>query len=213
MPKVLKPYTIIPSELYVQRDADRQIKNIISDMGRPGYVLVSRQMGKTNLLLNAKRKLETPDDVFVYVDLSNPFENARTCFENIIDTAVETNLEKFEDVYRTILDRRKALFETPPHKQHTNELRSLLKSISGKLVIILDEIDALTKTNYSDQIFAQIRSIYFSRVNFKELEKLTYILSGVIEPTEIIKDPKISPFNIGQKIFLNDLIEVSLNNF
>jgi len=83
-------------------------------------------------------------------------------------------------------------------------------------VIILDEIDALTKTQYSDQIFAQIRSIYFSRVNFKELEKLTYILSGVIEPNEIIKDPKISPFNIGQKIFLNDFsseeFEYFLNN-
>ena len=80
----------------------------------------------------------------------------------------------------------------------------MLKSLPGKLVIILDEIDALTKTNYSDQIFAQIRSIYFSRVNFNELSRLTYLLSGVIEPTDIIKDPKISPFNIGQKIFLND---------
>lgn len=213
MPKVLKPYTIIPSDLYVQRDADRQIKNIINDMGRPGYVLVSRQMGKTNLLLNAKRKLETPDDVFVYIDLSNPFENAKSCFENIIDTAIETNHEKFESAEKTILERRKELLETPPHKQHTNELRLLLKSISGKLVIILDEIDALTKTKYSDQIFAQIRSIYFSRVNYKELERLTYILSGVIEPTEIIKDPKISPFNIGQKIFLNDFSRDEFEQF
>jgi tetratricopeptide (TPR) repeat protein len=216
MPKVLKPYTIIPSDLYVQRDADRQVKNIIHDMGRPGYVLVSRQMGKTNLLLNAKRKLETPDDVFVYIDLSNPFDSARSCFENIIDTAIETNADKFVNAKQLILERRKELLETPPHKQHTNELRILLREIPGKLVIILDEIDALTKTNYSDQIFAQIRSIYFSRVNYKELEKLTYLLSGVIEPTEIIKDPKISPFNIGQKIFLNDFnrseFEQFLNN-
>lgn len=204
MPKILKPYTIIPLDLYVQRDADRQVKNIIHDMGRPGYVLVSRQMGKTNLLLNAKRKLETPDDVFVYVDLSNPFESAKSCFENIVDTAIETNLAKFDTVAKVIHDRRKELRDTPAHKQHTNELRLLINAIEGKLVIILDEIDALTKTQYSDQIFAQIRSIYFSRVNFKELEKLTYILSGVIEPNEIIKDPKISPFNIGQKIFLND---------
>lgn len=213
MPKILKPYTIIPLELYVQRDADRQVKNIISDMGRPGYVLVSRQMGKTNLLLNAKRKLETPDDVFVYVDLSNPFESSKSCFENIIDTAIETNLEKFNEVAKVIHNRRKELRDTPPHKQHTNELRLLINAIEGKLVIILDEIDALTKTQYSDQIFAQIRSIYFSRVNFKELEKLTYILSGVIEPNEIIKDPKISPFNIGQKIFLNDFSRDEFEKF
>lgn len=211
MLKILKPYTIIPSNLYVHRDADRQIKNIINDMGRPGYVLVSRQMGKTNLLLNAKRELESPDDVFVYIDLSNGFDTARSCFENIIDIALETNFERLESTSKLIHERRLQLRDTPPHKQHLNELRLLLNEIDGKLIIILDEIDALTKTSYSDQIFAQIRSIYFSRVNFQELEKLTYILSGVIEPSEIIKDQKISPFNIGQKIFLNDFNEDEFN--
>ena len=73
MGKLLKPFTIIPPEFYVKRDADRQLLNIIEDMGRPGYVLVSRQMGKTNLLLNAKREAESLDDIFVYIDLSNPF--------------------------------------------------------------------------------------------------------------------------------------------
>lgn len=213
MPKVLKPYTIIPTHLYVHRDADRQVRNIIKDMGRPGYVLVSRQMGKTNLLLNAKRELETQQDVFVYVDLSNPFRNAKDCFENIIDTAIETNLERFIEVKKQIELKREGLKDTPPHKQHTNELRLLLNSIPGKLVIILDEIDALTKTQYSDQIFAQIRSIYFSRVNFDELNRLTYLLSGVVEPTDIIKDPKISPFNIGQKIFLNDFSKDEFHSF
>ncbi len=213
MPKVLKPYTIIPSNLYVHRDADRQVSNLIKDMGRPGYVLVSRQMGKTNLLLNAKRGLETTDDVFVYVDLSNPFANPKESFENIIDLAIETNEEKFKDAKEQILERRKILKDMPPHKQHVNELRILLKAIKGNLVIILDEIDALTKTSYSDQIFAQIRSIYFSRVNFEELSRLTYLLSGVIEPTEIIKDSKISPFNIGQKIFLNDFSKEEFNSF
>jgi tetratricopeptide (TPR) repeat protein len=213
MTKILKPYTIIPPELYVQRDADRQIKFILNDMGRPGYVLVSRQMGKTNLLLNAKRRLETPEDIFVYVDLSNPFTNAKTCFENIINSAIDTNPERLLEVSEIINDRRKDIRDTPPHKQHINELRLILNAIKGKLVIILDEIDVLTKTPYSDQIFAQIRSIYFSRINYKELERLTYILSGVVEPTDIIKDPKISPFNIGQKIFLNDFNRAEFEQF
>ncbi|MBL7934241.1 MAG: AAA-like domain-containing protein [Bacteroidia bacterium] len=213
MSNKLKPYTIIPPNLYVQRDADRQITSIINDMGRPGYVLVSRQMGKTNLLLNAKRRLESVDNIFVYVDLSNPFDNPRTCFENIIDIAIETHEDCFKQVAEKIYSKRKELIDGPAHKQHTSELRMLLNEVSGKIVIILDEIDALTKTPYSDQIFAQIRSIYFSRVNYPELEKLTYILSGVVEPTEIIKDPKISPFNIGQKIFLNDFSKEEFNKF
>lgn len=206
MTKILKPYTIIPSDLYVQRDADKQLKNIISDMGRPGYVLVSRQMGKTNLLLNAKRNFETQDNVFVYVDLSNSFYDVKSCFENIIDVALESKEDKFNEVSKIIRERRTEMPDTPPHKQHTNELRLILKALNGgKMVIMLDEIDALTKTNYSDQIFSQIRSSYFaSRVNYKEFHNLTYLLSGVVEPSEIIRDPKISPFNIGQKIYLND---------
>ena len=204
MNKILKPYTIIPPELYIDRDADRQVDNIIRDMGRPGYVLVSRQMGKTNLLLNAKRRLENEDTIFGYIDLSNPFENVKSCFEYIVDTIVETNEDILLDVQEIIKNNRKQQVDIPPFKQHTNELRLILKHFKGKLIIILDEIDALTKKKYSDQIFAQIRSVYFSRANYKELENLTYILSGVVEPNEIIKDPKISPFNIGEKIFLND---------
>lgn len=204
MEKILKPYTIIPPHLYIKRSADRQLSDIISDMGRPGYVLVSRQMGKTNLLLNAKRELGNENDKFIYVDLSNIFDSEQSCFQNIIDLAIETNEDTYFEAAKVILENRKNLNNIPPHKQHSNELRILLKHTNGKLIIILDEIDALTNTNYSDKIFAQIRSVYFSRVNFPELERLTYILSGVVEPTEIIKDPKISPFNIGEKIFLND---------
>lgn len=213
MMKVLKSYTIIPPNLYVHRDADRQLQNIIADMGRPGYVLVSRQMGKTNLLLNAKRELQNDENVFVYIDLSNPFSTSKLCFENIIDTAYETNRDLFSAVYAKIKQERNSLGQTPPHKQHLNELRTLLKSFNGKIVIILDEIDALTKTKYSDEVFSQIRSVYFNRTNFTELENLTYILSGVIEPADIIRDPKVSPFNIGQKIFLNDFSKEEFNHF
>jgi len=213
MENILKSYTIIPQHLYVDRNADRQLRDIITDMGRPGYVLVSRQMGKTNLLLNAKRELSNESDKFIYIDLSNTFDDERSCFQNIIDVALETNEDSFYEAAKIIFEKRKNADNIPPHKQHIDELRTLLSYTSGKLIIILDEIDALTKTNYSDKIFAQIRSMYFSRVNYLELERLTYILSGVVEPTEIIKDPKISPFNIGEKIFLNDFSRVEFFDF
>ena len=204
MSKKLQPRTIIPQELYVKRDADRQLTEILNDMGRPGYVLVSRQMGKTNLILNAKREHEKEGDIFVYIDLSNDFENERLCFENIIDTIIETSSEKLPNIMEKIGIIRENPNDLPAHKLHVKELRTILQVLPGKLVIILDEIDALTKIDYSDKIFSQIRSVYFTRVNYPEFERLTYILSGVVEPTEIIKNSKISPFNIGQKIFLND---------
>ncbi|WP_286862868.1 MULTISPECIES: AAA-like domain-containing protein [Sphingobacterium] len=213
MDRKLKPYTIVPANLYVERSADRQVENIIQEMGRPGYVLVSRQMGKTNLLLNARRKFTNENDKFVYVDLSNLFYDELTCFRNIIDLAIETNLDAFSSTDLEIENFRLKFSHLPPQKQHEGELRILLKAIKGKLIIVLDEIDALTKTDYSDQIFSQIRSIYFARANYEEFDRLTYLLSGVVEPSDLIKNPKISPFNIGEKIFLNDFNKSEYQEF
>jgi Cdc6-like AAA superfamily ATPase len=155
----------------VIREADKQLRNVIKDMGRPGYVLVARQMGKTNLLLNAKRELEDTNSALIYIDLSAPFDSERECFRHIIDTALETRTDVFGKCKQPILEARKTSLP-PSYKEHENELRTLLDAITGKLVIILDEIDSLTKTAFSDKIFAQIRSVYFSRTNYQQFARL-----------------------------------------
>ncbi len=203
MEKILKKYTTIPQHLYVKREADNQLKRIIDEMERPGYVLVARQMGKTNLLLNAIREYKNENNLFAYVDLSNNFKEERECYRNIVDKIIEPNEELFSPISAEISANRekKAL---SPHKEYEKELRQILSIFKGKLIIILDEIDALRSVDYSDNIFAQIRSNYFARTNFPEFNNLTYVLSGVIEPTELIKDKNKSPFNIGEKIYLDD---------
>lgn len=202
MNKILKKYTTIPKHLYVNRAADKQLEEIINDMQRPGYVLVARQMGKTNLLFNAKRTLENDNRLFVYVDLSNSFDRERDCYRNIIDCILEPNEDLFEPIESEINNIRAKEYQ--PHKEYSRCLREILNYFEGNMVIVLDEIDALRGAEYSDNIFAQIRSNYFSRTNFPVFERLTYILSGVIEPKELIKDRNKSPFNIGDKIYLDD---------
>jgi len=210
--KKLVPNTIIPESLYVDRVADEQLREIIHDMGRPGYILVARQMGKTNLLINAKRKLETSEDIFAYIDLSNRYDTDRECFRSIVDTILETNPGKLESVTKEIYSDRESK-NVAGHREHSREIKKILKAIKGKLIINLDEIDSLTTAGYSDKIFAHVRSIYFERINFKEYERLSYILSGVAEPSEIIKDKSISPFNIGQKILLGDFSYSEFESF
>jgi hypothetical protein len=211
MEKRLKKYTSIPQHLYVNRNADEQLKRIVNEMQRPGYVLVARQMGKTNLLFNAKRTLENPDRLFVYVDLSNVFKKERECYRNIVDTIIEPNETLFEPIESQIDSLREK--KLPPHKEYSKSLRIVLEHFQGDIVIVLDEIDALRTADYSDNIFAQIRSNYFSRTNFPVFERLTYILSGVIEPIELIKDRNKSPFNIGDKIYLDDFSLEEHNDF
>jgi len=202
--KRLGSLTIIPPSLYVERGADRQVDQIIQHMGRPGYVLVARQMGKTNLLLNARRKVANGTDVFVYLDLSNTFPDVRSFFRNVTDTIFDSSTAELQ-IFRDEVVSARDNIDRPPHKEHEWELRVILQHLPGKLVVCLDEIDALTKVEYSDQVFSFIRSVYFSgRSNFSEFESLTYILSGVAEPADIIKNRDISPFNIGEKILLED---------
>ena len=211
--KRLRSLTIIPPELYVQRDADRQIRAIIENMGRPGYVLVARQMGKTNLLLHAKAVHSVATDVFAYLDVSNPFPEIRSFLRNICEVIIETSLVNLSGVRQQIIEDRK-LAERLPHKEHEHELRLILSALPGKLVICLDEIDALTGLPYSDQVFSFIRSVYFSgRANFQPFSRLTYLLSGVAEPADIIKNRDVSPFNIGEKILLDDFSYAEFSDF
>lgn len=212
--KTLRSYTIIPTDLYINRSADTQLQQTIVDMGRPGYILVARQMGKTNLLLNAKSTLSNYSDKFIYIDISNPFPDIRSFFQNIINTFFDSCPEIDIKTLELIEEQRKKTPSLPPHKEHENELRHIIRAIVGKLVICLDEIDALTKTNYSDEVFSFIRSIYFAgRANFSEFQRLTYVLSGVAEPSELIKDKAVSPFNIGEKIYLDDFSFSEFNTF
>lgn len=213
--KIMKSLTsqaVIPLDLYVERKADRQLALILSQMGRPGYVLVARQMGKTNLLLRAKRTLRQDGDIFAYLDVSNPFPNARGFFRNLVDVILDAAHDDMREVAARIAVRRQTS-DALPHKEHEWELREVLRAINGKLVIFLDEIDALTAASFSDTVFSFIRSVYFSgRDNWEEFSRLTYVLSGVAEPSEIIKNKAISPFNIGERIFLDDFSRVEFES-
>lgn len=213
MEKRLRSFTVIPSELYVPRRADRQVEAILDDLGRPGYVLVARQMGKTNLILHARNSLACDGDLFAYLDVSNPIPELRDFLRNIIDVCLESPRLATTVAAEKISELRSGRLRLP-HKEHEAELSIIAKNISGRLVICLDEIDALIGSGYSDQVFSFIRSVYFSgRVNFDEFSRVTYLLSGVAEPSDIIKNKDVSPFNIGAKIYLEDFERAEVDRF
>jgi len=200
---MLSSTTIVSRDQYIERSADLQIQRIISEMARPGYVLVARQMGKTNLLLHTKDVMQSDKNIFVYADFSTMASySEQECLNSLIDTAIESKFDLLSDAEEEIASLRKRESYNAS-KMFYRELRIILKYVD-KLVFILDEIDALTRTEYSDRIFSLIRGHYYANTNYPELKRATYILSGVIEPKDIIKDPNISPFNIGEKIYMND---------
>jgi hypothetical protein len=86
----------------------------------------------------------------------------------------------------------------------------LLEEIEGPIVIFIDEIDSTLVLPFSDDFFAAIRSIYKARVNDKTYQRLTFVLSGVATPTDLIRDRSRTPFNISQGIELSDFSRESL---
>src|SRR5262249_2275194 len=59
----------------------------------------------------------------------------------------------------------------------------------------------------TDEFFAGIREFYNRRSEEPELERLTFCLLGVATPSDLIRDTRTTPFNIGQRIELHDFTE------
>ncbi len=55
-----------------------------------------------------------------------------------------------------------------------------------------------------DEFFAGIRECYNRRSEDSELERLTFCIVGVATPSDLIRDVRITPFNVGRRIDLTD---------
>lgn len=216
MSKRLIASTIIPADLYVEREADRQLTSVIEHMGRPAYILVARQMGKTNLLLNTRRRMESADLKFIYMDLSSNIRSLSEHYATICETFLDLHGSAIGLADgRNSVEILEALRNevNNPHRVFEGYLRNILSKYAGRLVFILDEVDSLIGSGFSDSVFSQIRSLYFARTNYPELNRVTYVLSGVAEPGDLIKDRNVSPFNIGEKIYLQDFTRNQYEEF
>jgi WD40 repeat protein len=74
-----------------------------------------------------------------------------------------------------------------------------------QLVIFIDEIDSVLSLPFgTDELFAAIRQCYNRRAEEPLLERLTFCLLGVASPSDLIRDPHTTPFNIGRRVELRD---------
>lgn len=203
--KILYSSAILPNELYVERDADRKLQEVVKRMSKPAYISVARQMGKTNLLIHTKRELENDDNRYIYIDVTSDFKTAQDCFRFIVNQILNSNehLEEFQ-VAKEKISVSRTENVVNPSEEYQNEIREILKHYKGNLIVFLDEVDDLRKHSFSDDIFGQIRKTYFIRETYSNLKRIAYILSGVIDPEKLIKTKENSPFNIAIPIYLED---------
>jgi WD40 repeat protein/tetratricopeptide (TPR) repeat protein len=187
---------------YVERDADRELWESLN-RGEFCYVLTSRQMGKSSLMVRTAARLRKQGVQAVVLDLSAVGENltAEQWYEGLLGVVgvrlgVEEELEKYWLGHERL---------GPLQRWMTCLREVFLRHSPGRVVIFLDEIDAVRSLPFStDEFFAAIRECYNRRSEDPEFQRLTFCLLGVVAPPDLVQDSRTTPFNIGHRIELTD---------
>ncbi|HEX5733097.1 MAG TPA: AAA-like domain-containing protein [Blastocatellia bacterium] len=190
---------------YIQRVADDELyHNLVQ--GRFCYVLTSRQMGKSSLMVRTAVRLREGGTNVAVLDLTSIGQNlsADQWFDGLLArVGQQLDLEDELDDYWGDHERL-----GPMQRWMSAIEKVILRNLKGKTVIFVDEIDAVRSLPFStDEFFAGIRELYNRRSIDPDLSRLTFCLLGVATPTDLIQDTRTTPFNIGQRIELSDFTE------
>jgi WD40 repeat protein len=193
------------AESYVRRNSDEELYTglIENDFC---HVLTARQMGKSSLMLRTAARLRKAGIHVAALDLTGIGTNIspEQWYSGLtVQLGDRLNLED------ELLDFWSLNLSIGPMQRWISAIRKVvLPSRAGRLAIFIDEIDAVASLNFStDEFFSGIRECYNLRNEDAEMNRLTFCLLGVVNPSELIRDTRTTPFNVGRRIELNDFTE------
>lgn len=190
---------------YLERAADEQLPKAI-ERKQFCYILTPRQMGKSSLMVRTKQRLEKVGVRSVIIDLTSIGTTQISVEQWYLGQLqrIVTQLHMQTD-YVDWWQRQSHLGVVQRFINFLSDI--VLNEIAEPIVIFVDEIDtilSLPKTFITDDYFAAIRALYNERAINPSLERLSFVLLGVVSPSDLIKDVKRTPFNIGTRIHLTD---------
>ncbi len=196
------------SESYLVRQAD---EDLFDALRRREYVFLldARQKGKSSLVARAIVRLKETGVRTVRIDLQRIGANVTP------DQWYAGLLSAFGNE----LGLTKELFEFWAANQAIGPLARwiealeavVLRKVPGPIVVFIDEIDFVRALDFStDEFFAGVRDCYNRRADQPQFGQLTFCLIGVATPGQLVRNPEITPFNIGTRIDLTDFTRAEL---
>lgn len=185
---------------YIKRRADGELAGCLR-RGELCYVLTARQCGKSSLLVRTVRMLRREGRHLVLVDLTalgrelTPLE----WYRGLLETCGEqlNQEDELEAAWGELAGRG-------PSARFFGALERVA-SLNGGLSVCLDEVDYLRSLPFAgDELLAGIRALWNARADRDNAAQVNFCLVGVAAPSDLIRDPLITPFNVGTRIDLTD---------
>ncbi|MEM1291491.1 MAG: AAA-like domain-containing protein [Cyanobacteria bacterium P01_H01_bin.162] len=187
--------------VYVSRQADQELLALCRSSAF-AYVLTPRQMGKSSLMVRTAEVLKEQCIRTATVDLTKIGTQlaAEAWYLGLL-----TTIARPLGLVRQLMPWWKAhqhLGVTQRFTEFVEEV--LLTEIAEQVVIFIDEIDTTLNLDFTDDFFIAIRSFYLARAENPDFTRLSFVLFGVATPSDLIRNPQRTPFNIGQRVDLTD---------